>query len=57
MKKEINVLKKQNHGLFKVIDKCTGQDERKCDICKNKCQERITIDRNIKEIRKLLLRL
>lgn len=55
MKKEINVFKKQNHELFKVIDKCTGQDERKCDICKNKCQERITIDRNIKEIRKLLL--
>lgn len=55
MNKEINKLEKENHKLFKVIDKCTGQNDSKCNNCLNKCMQRLIINNNIVKIRLLMI--
>lgn len=52
---KISILAKENHKLFKTIDKCTGKNDSKCNMCTCKCKERITINSNIKQIHKLFL--
>ena len=54
-KQSITALRKENHNLFKLIDKqCINQNDNKCDICIHKCKERLQINANIDTIKILM---